>query len=47
MSTRPREVLALGRRHPRFLMGTGILPYDIAPEKMITVREALEAVAVA
>jgi len=41
------EVLALGRRHPRFLMGTGILPYDIAPEKVITVREALEAVAVA
>ena len=37
------EVLAKGRRHPRFLMGTGILPYDIAPEKVIAVREALEA----
>jgi uroporphyrinogen decarboxylase len=37
------EVLAKGRRHPRFLMGTGILPYDIAPEKIIAVREALEA----
>ena len=37
------EVLARGRRHPRFLMGTGILPYDIAPEKVIAVREALEA----
>jgi uroporphyrinogen decarboxylase len=37
------EVLVLGRRHPRFLMGTGILPYDIAPEKVIAVREALEA----
>jgi uroporphyrinogen decarboxylase len=37
------EVLARGRRHPRFLMGTGILPYEIAPEKVIAVREALEA----
>jgi uroporphyrinogen decarboxylase len=37
------EVLASGRRHPRFLMGTGILPYDISPEKVIAVREALEA----
>jgi uroporphyrinogen decarboxylase len=37
------KVLAGGRRHPRFLMGTGILPYDIAPEKVIAVRKALEA----
>ncbi len=37
-----REVLAVGRRHPRFLMGTGILPYDILPEKVIAIREALE-----
>ena len=37
------EVLAGGRRHPRFLMGTGILPYDIPPEKVIAVRETLEA----
>jgi len=37
------EVLVSGRRHLRFLMGTGILPYDIAPEKVIAVREALEA----
>lgn len=37
------EVLARGRRHPRFLMGTGILPYNIAPEKVIAVRQALEA----
>lgn len=36
-----REILATGRRHPRFLMGTGILPYDIAPEKVTAVREAL------
>ncbi len=36
-----REVLSIGRRHPRFLMGTGILPYDIAPERVIAVREAI------
>jgi uroporphyrinogen decarboxylase len=36
-----RQVLAVGRRHPRFLMGTGILPYDISPEKVIAVREAI------
>jgi uroporphyrinogen decarboxylase len=38
-----REVLSIGRRHPRFLMGTGILPYDTAPEKVIAVREAINA----
>jgi uroporphyrinogen decarboxylase len=37
-----REILDIGRRHPRFLMGTGILPYDIAPEKVLVVRETLE-----
>ncbi len=37
-----REILALGRETPRFLMGTGILPYDILPEKVIAVREVLE-----
>lgn len=36
-----RQVLAIGRQHPRFLMGTGILPYDLAPEKVIPVREIL------
>ncbi|MFZ2053482.1 MAG: uroporphyrinogen decarboxylase family protein [Candidatus Aminicenantales bacterium] len=39
---RAREVLSVGRRHPRFLMGTGILPYDIAPERVIAVREAID-----
>jgi uroporphyrinogen decarboxylase len=38
-----RQVLAVGRRHPRFLMGTCILPYDIAPERVIAVREAVDA----
>jgi uroporphyrinogen decarboxylase len=37
-----REVLSVGQRHPRFLMGTGILPYDILAEKVIAVRRALE-----
>ncbi len=37
-----REVLAVGRRHPGFLMGTGILPYDILPEKVLAVRDTLE-----
>ena len=37
-----REILAVGRGHPRFLMGTGILPYDIQPEKVLAVRETLE-----
>ena len=40
-----RELLAVGRRQPRFLMGTGILPYDIAPEKVLAVREALDEAA--
>lgn len=37
-----RDILTIGRRQPRFLMGTGILPYDISPEKVIAVREALD-----
>ena len=39
-----REVVAAGRAHPRFLMGTGILPYDIPPEKVLAVRDTLEEV---
>jgi uroporphyrinogen decarboxylase len=41
--SKAREVLSVGRRHPRFLMGTGILPYDITPKRVIEVREAIEA----
>ena len=37
-----RETLDIGCGHPRFLMGTGILPYDIAPQKVLAVRETLE-----
>jgi uroporphyrinogen decarboxylase len=39
---RTREVLSVGRRHPGFLLGTGILPYDLPPEKVIAVRDALD-----
>jgi len=42
IKTKVREVLAIGRRHPGFMLGTGILPYDILPEKVIAVRDALE-----
>ena len=42
IKSKAREILAVGRNHPRFLMGTGILPYDIPPEKVIAVRQALE-----
>jgi uroporphyrinogen decarboxylase len=38
---RALEILALGRRHPRFVLGTGILPYDLDPAKVIAVRDAL------
>jgi uroporphyrinogen decarboxylase len=43
IKSKVREILAVGRRQPRFLMGTGILPYDIAPEKVLAVRETLDA----
>jgi len=41
IKARAREVLAVGRRHPRFMLGTGILPYDMPPEKVIAVRQVL------
>jgi uroporphyrinogen decarboxylase len=37
-----RRILAIGARHPRFLLGTGILPYDLPPEKVLAVRKALD-----
>ena len=42
IKARVRELLSVGRRHSRFMLGTGILPYDIPPQKVIAVREALE-----
>ena len=41
IKARVRKVLAVGRRHSGFMLGTGILPYDMPPEKIIAVREAL------
>jgi uroporphyrinogen decarboxylase len=42
IKARVREVLAVGRRHPGFMLGTGILPYDMPSGKIFAVREALE-----
>ena len=36
-----RGLLAAGTRHPLFLLGTGILPYDLPPEKVLAVRQVL------
>lgn len=40
------DIFSIGRRYSRFMMGTGILPYDISPDKVIAVREALDELAV-
>ncbi len=45
IETRTRALLAAGRAYPRFLLGTGILPYDLPPEKALAVRRALEEAA--
>ncbi len=44
VKTRARRVLDVGRRHPGFILGTGILPYDTPPDNVVAVREALEEV---
>jgi uroporphyrinogen-III decarboxylase len=36
-----RGILDVGRRHPGFVLGTGILPYELPPEKVTAVRDAL------
>ena len=41
VKARALEILAVGRRHSRFVLGTGILPYDLDPAKVVAVREAL------
>jgi uroporphyrinogen decarboxylase len=41
IKAKARDILSRGCRHPRFLLGTGILPYDISPEKVLAVREAI------
>lgn len=35
-------IVSVGRRHPGFILGTGILPYDLPPEKVLAVRAALD-----
>lgn len=35
------EVVFAGRRHPGFILGTGILSYDMPPEKVLAVRDGL------
>jgi uroporphyrinogen decarboxylase len=40
-----RRVLAIGARHPRFLLGTGILPYGLPPERVLAVRRVLDDMA--
>jgi len=42
IQAKTRELLAAGRRHPGFMLGTGILPYDLPPDKAIAVRAVLE-----
>jgi uroporphyrinogen decarboxylase len=41
IKTRVRQTLAIGRRHSGFMLGTGILPYDMPPEKVLAVKDAL------
>ena len=43
VEARAREILDIGRRHPGFLLGTGILPYDMPPGRVLAVRNALSA----
>jgi uroporphyrinogen decarboxylase len=41
IEARTAEILAVGRRRPGFMLGTGILPFDIPSEKVLAVRRAL------
>ncbi|MBM3292996.1 MAG: hypothetical protein FJY82_00565 [Candidatus Aminicenantes bacterium] len=43
IGSRTAEILAVGSRHPRFLLGTGILPFGLDPAKVAAVRKALAA----
>lgn len=43
VKARAREILDIGRRHSAFLLGTGILPYDMPPGQVLAAREALDA----
>lgn len=41
IQAKTRDILAAGRRYPGFMLGTGILPYDLPPEKVLAVRDVL------
>ncbi len=40
--SKARSLLGAGRRHPRFMLGTGILAYDTPPRAVLAVRSTLE-----
>jgi len=42
IEAKARVLLETGRRHPRFMLGTGILAYDTPPRAVRAVRSALE-----
>jgi uroporphyrinogen decarboxylase len=41
IEAKTRSLLETGRRHPRFMLGTGILPYDTPPRAVLAARSAL------
>ncbi len=41
IESRTAAILEIGRRRPGFMLGTGILPFDLPPEKVQAVRRAL------
>lgn len=41
IEARTAAVLEIGLRRPGFMLGTGIIPFDLAPEKVQAVRRAL------
>lgn len=47
IEARTVELLQVGLRRPGFMLGTGILPFDIVPEKVLAVRRALVKAAAA
>ncbi len=47
IEARAAAVLAAGAVRPGFMLGTGILPFDLPPAKVKAVRRALERFAAA
>ncbi|MCX6559779.1 MAG: hypothetical protein NTZ26_04625 [Candidatus Aminicenantes bacterium] len=46
IEARTAEILQIGLRRPGFMLGTGILPIDVLPEKVLAVRRALVKAAI-